>query len=432
MRSAPRFYSQCGSGRTGYYINSRKESAPSALAVILFAVCLLGASLYCFERPTAGPDSLVYVSILGRGNQADFREAARVCDRQVPGPHNGCDPEDSNLSREIDSYTSDEFATFLRFYEVKPLYTWTAQLFHQGIHLPAFVALRLVSSLSYLVIGTTLAFWLRNYLSVPAACLCALLIVALPPVISIGKFLLPDAFSTALMLQVIYIVLYKTRRLGVQLPLLAILPLARPDNILFMALWGAMLVLRATVSPRTRVLRLAMFAVGCALLNTVLRQSTHALSYTVLFNHSFISFTRPSTYAQLHLTLGDYVHSVSVFGVKTVILYLPLPVLFSVLALADASFWRPMRDLVAVSMTTVLARLLLFPAQEERYYTWFLVIAAVGAAAAVGGIAESSDSWFGRCTRPAVTSLSSTRSGAGEAGIRVRPSTRTSNAILPI
>jgi len=432
MRSSPRFSSQCESGKTRYYISSGQESVLSAFAVILFAVCLLGASLYCFERPTAGPDSLIYVSILGRGDQADFREAARVCDRQVPGSHNGCDPEGSNLLREVGSYTSDEFAEFLRFYKVKPLYTWTARLFHQEIHLPAFVALRVVSSLSYFVMGIILVFWLRNYLSVPAACLCALLIMALPPVISIGKFLLPDAFSTALMLQVIYIVLYRSRRLGVQLLLLAILPLARPDNILFTALWGAVLVLRATVSPRTRMFRLAMFVMSCALLNTVLRWSTHALSYTVLFNHSFISFTRPSTYTQLHLTLGDYVHSVSVFGVKTVILYLPLPILFSALALANASFWRPMRDLVAVSMATVLARLLLFPAQEERYYTWFLMIAAVGAAAAGGGSAESSDSWFGRCTRPVVAAVSSNRSGSGEAGIRVRPSTRSSNAILPV
>ncbi len=381
-------------------MSSRKDRLLSAFAVILFALCLLGGGLYCFERPMAGPDSLVYVSLVERSTQADFREAARVCTSQVPGPHNGCELEDSNFSREIGSYTSSEFVTFLRFYEVKPLYTWTAKLLHRGLDLPAFVALRLVSSLSYLVIGCTLAFWLRNYLSVPAACLCALLIVALPPVISIGKFLLPDAFSTALMLPVIYIILYRTQRLGVQLLLLAILPLARPDNILFTALWGATIVSRATVAPRTRMLRLAMVAVGCSLLNTVLQRSTHALPYAVLFNHSFVSFTPPSTYPQVHLTIEQYVHSVIVFGLKTVVLHLPLPVLFSVLTLADASSWRPIRDLVAVSMTTALVRVVLFPAQEERYYTWFLVIAAAGAAATMGQLAQAPNSWFRRRTYP--------------------------------
>jgi len=366
------------------------------LSLALFVLGLFGEGFYCFERPTATPDTLIYVSMLEQSTQADFQNAVRDCTTQVPGPHGACESAGSGFAREIMSYSPAEYATFLRFYEVKPLYTWTALLVHRELHLPAFISLRLISSISFIVVGFTILLWLLQSLSIPAACLCSLLIMALPPVIALGKFLLPDAFSTALMLPVIYIVLYRARELGVQLFLLAILPLARPDNILFAGLWGMTLIFRATPDRHQRVLRLAGAAVGYLLLNTILQRFTHALPYAVLFNHSFLSFAPPSTYPQTHLAVRDFLRVTTTLGLKTILLHFALPTLFALFALADPDSCKCLRDLVKVSLSVAFGRVLLYPSPEERYYTWFLIIAAAAAAVMLGLFTSTSGGWFTR------------------------------------
>jgi hypothetical protein len=370
----------------------RVAASPGAaiVCILLFLLGLAGQSVYCFLRPTVGFDTIVYVAMLGDSSEQAHRLASAECASEVPGPHSDCSPTDY-LS--IDSYSPTDFQTFVRFYQVKPLYTGVAGLLVHTLHVSGFKSLRLLSASSYCVMGVVLLLWLGQHLRWPAASLTALLIVSLPPVITTGKFLLPDAFSTALMLAVLYIILYHVRSLWLRLLLLALLPLARSDNIIFSALLGVFLIYRATPDRRQLILRLGGLVVGCAVLNVTLSHATHALSYPVLFDHSFIDFSTPSHYAAMRLVPGVYLHTVLAKAPKAVILLFPLPLLFTALALADPSSWRPMRDLVVAAFLSALARLPLFPAQEERYYTWYMVVAAVGA---VTVLAESvpRPSWF--------------------------------------
>ena len=191
-------------------------------------------------------------------------------------------------------------------------------------------------------------------------------------------------FSVAVMLPCLYAILYVTRRLWLQLLLLALLPLARPDNLILSLLLGALLLYRATPNRRQLPLRLAVLFGGCVALNSLLSHATHGLSYTILFNHSFLDFSRPSQYPAMRLTLHDYLRVVLDGAPKAIILFFPLPLFFTTMALWDRSSWQPLRDLLLAATVSAFARLLLFPAEEERYYTWWLILAACAAAATLG------------------------------------------------
>ena len=365
----------------------------TVVSLVLFLLCLAGQALYCFMRPSGPFDSVIYVSLLDGGSQQAYRDAGQACAAALPGPHNQCDAS-GNSYRQIGAYSPAEWQTFLRFYRVKPLYTGVATVLHSGLHLPGFLTLRLLSALSFVSAGLTIAFWLRHHLSLPAACLTTALLVSFPQVIAIGKFLLPDMFSVALMLPCLYAIVYMTRKLWVQFLLLALLPLARPDNIILSLLLGALLLYRATPDRKRLLLRLAMLFVGCVVFNSLLSRATHGLSYTILFDHSFLDFSRPSQYPSMRLGLHDYLHTVLTGAPKAIILFFPLPLFFTALALSDRTSWQPLRDLVLAATVSAFARLPLFPAEEERYYTWWLMIAALAAVATLGQRVLARPSWY--------------------------------------
>jgi hypothetical protein len=359
-------------------LERQSTRARSIGCIALFAILLLADVYGCFQRPRTGLDTVFYVSLLHGGSQDAFRTAVATCDDQLPVAYNGCDSMEE-IRPEIAAYSPADYATMLRFYTVKPMYVWVAGLIARVVHGNGFLALRLTSVLSFLAIGLMLALWLRRHLSTPAACLVALLLANTPQVMDLGKWLLPDGLSLALMLPAIYLILYVVRSTWLKLALLAILPLARPDNLIFCVLWAALLLWRS--NPRHRWPRIIALGAGAFAYNAILGHATHALSYGI-FTRSFLPWTPPSTYATLHLHLHDYLRVVAVEATKSVVRYFAFTLLFAAFALASPTLWRPLRDLLLAALAATVARLLLFPGPEERYYVWLLVIAIVCAAAA--------------------------------------------------
>jgi hypothetical protein len=371
-------------------LERQSTRARSIGCIALFAILLLADVYGCFQRPRTGLDTVFYVSLLHGGSQDAFRTAVATCDDQLPVAYNGCDSMEE-IRPEIAAYSPADYATMLRFYTVKPMYVWVAGLIARVVHGNGFLALRLTSVLSFLAIGLMLALWLRRHLSTPAACLVALLLANTPQVMDLGKWLLPDGLSLALMLPAIYLILYVVRSTWIKLVLLAILPLARPDNLIFCVLWATILVWRST--PRYRWANIAALAAAAVAYNAILGHATHALSYTIFFHRSFLRWTSPSTYPALHLHLRDYLRVVAVEATKSVVRYFGFTLLFATFALASPTLWRPLRDLLLAALAATFARLLLFPGPEERYYVWLLIIAAVTAAAAFSQLLPRG-SWF--------------------------------------
>lgn len=84
------------------------------------------------------------------------------------------------------------------------------------------------------------------------------------------------------------------------------------------------------------------------------------------------------------MPVHDYLHALLSGGTRALEINFPLPLLLSVLALLCARFSRPLRDLLLVSMMTAFLRLLLWPNMEQRFYTWYLLIAAAACACLIG------------------------------------------------
>jgi len=339
---------------------------------------------------------MAYVSITDGHGENFFSTAGRGCFAELQGPHSECEATTSSEEfKTVSAYSKTDFATFLRFYEVKPLYTFLVSGLRRSLNLSAYTALRLVSSGSFFLLGLVIWLWLREHLSTCAASLVALLIANNPSVLELGKRLLPDGLCTFLMLLAAYLLLYrKTKWPGIVV--LILLPLARTDNIIFVACLGSALIYLLDAPVRRKLTLLGLLMLTCLIMQGALSLLLHPLSWPVLFRHSFIAWTNPSSFPGTKISLREYIHALTVYGSKTVLLDLPEGALFAVLALADTDSWRPLRALVFTSISTLCIRILLFPGMEVRYYVWFYIIAAISTSAVLANSVRIRQSWFAR------------------------------------
>lgn len=377
----------------------------SVLAVVLFVLCVAGEAFYCFERPMVTLDTFAYVSIVdGTGPEA-FPSIASRCLTELHGEHTLCGPlATSEGTQHMASYSAEDYQTFLRFYRVKPLYTFLVGQLHNRLHLSAYTALRLVSSLSFATIGFVLWWWLAEYLSPVAASLTSILMLSVLQVQNIGKFLLPDAFSAALLLLGTYLLLYsgrlRGRRLWPGLVVLLLLPMARPDNIFFVMFLLLVLLWRSELPKRNKIGAMVAVCAGCGAYTLLLQHATHTLPYPILFAHSFGDASDPSSFASVHFSFRQYLRVLAVSGGKTLLIDLPAPLLLATLAIANDRGWSVMRDVVRAACAAVALRVVMFPAMEERYYTWLFLLSGVVAIASIAQSIQDEDSWFKASKRP--------------------------------
>ena len=371
----------------------------SIVGFVLFVCCLAAESLYCFERPMVTLDTFAYVSIVDGSGPEAVRDIAARCLTELHGEHTNCLPLASPEGiRPLASYSVEDFRTFLRFYRVKPLYTFVVGQLHDRLHISAFTALRLVSSVSFAALGVVVWMWLVEYLSLAGASLTTILLLSVMQVQNIGKFLLPDVFSAALLLLGTYLLLYG-RRLWPGLLVLFLLPLARPDNIFYVMFLLLVLLWRAELAQQRKLVTMAAVCVGCAVYSLVLQRATHTLPYPILFAHSFGTAGDPSSFASVHFSLRRYLHVLVVSGGKTLLIDLPAPLLLATLAMVSDRGWSVMRDAVLAGCAAVALRVVMFPAMEERYYTWLFLLAGVVTIASVAQSIRDEGSWF-KASRP--------------------------------
>jgi len=346
-------------------------------------------------RPRATIDSIAYVSIAEGSSENTFKSDLESCNGELPGEHKGCGDLSSNLFAEVGGYSAQDYQTWLRLYENKPLFNFLLKILHRDLHISAFLSLRAVSAVSFLGLSIVIWFWLREYLSLVASSLMASFVMCLKLTLEMGQNLLPDGLSTALLLLAAYLLLYrKNKWLGAIA--LVLLPLVRPDNIIFVFFFAGALILRRALPAKIRASLVVLLGLGCVLFNFVLQKAVHALPWPVLYQQSFGPRTTPSEFAGYHLLLSQYVHGLVAYGSLSLLVNFPPILFFAVLALAEKNFWQPLRDLVWASLAAIAVRLLLFPGMDERYYAWLFLICVIGATAAFGQFAQSKHSWFGQ------------------------------------
>jgi hypothetical protein len=359
----------------GMLMASRRIAVFTATAALLG---LLGEAAYCWSRPTAFFDTMAYVAIVeGGGN--DFAVAEAECAAQVPGPWSACaEVASMPMTRQVEAYSAADFAQYLRFYTVKPLYTGLAAGLHRWFRVDAFVGLRMISVSSFVLIGVVCWAWLREHLPVAVAPIAAFWMMAMEPVLGLGKDLLPDGLSTALVLLGVYLLLYRSPKwMGASALGLALL--VRPDNMLLLLCLGVVWLGRGEKDERRRLMKVGGFAVGCVAVSLVLGRLTGAVSWAVLFRRSFFELIPPERFAQAHVSLREYGHVLASNGVRTVMFCLPVAALLATFVLLGRRV-ATLRMLVGASAAAVILRVVRYPGVEERYYVWFLLVCAIAAA----------------------------------------------------
>ena len=273
----------------------------------LFVLVLTAESAYCFLHPIAYFDTFAYVSLQHRLADANnFAAAGRSCPSILPGAYNGCAAVTSSaIFEQAASLNSRDYATFLRFYTVKPLYNALAGTVLHALPIDMWRALRLISAGSFLLVGMLCVLWLRRLTGPAMASLGAIFLVSLPGTIGLGRALLPDALLTTLLLAGAFLLLFQPRRWWLGAGVLALATLVRSDALLFGMVLGALLIWqRSDQQKRWRRLgTLALISAGWAF---TLAWATDALPWRVLFFHSFVAWTPPAEYLSLHVSPREY------------------------------------------------------------------------------------------------------------------------------
>jgi hypothetical protein len=353
----------------------------AVFAAVLSLLCLLGEGAYCWRRSVAFFDTMAYVSIAeGGGN--DFAAAGAECSAQVPGKWSSCEEVTaSSMFQQVETYSDADFSQFLRFYSVKPLYCGLAAGLHRWFGVKAFIGLRMVSVGSFLAIGMVSWVWLREHLPAVVAPVAAVWLMASESVLGLGKDLLPDGLSTALLLLALYLLLYRVRWMGAVVMALALL--ARPDNILLIGCLGAAWVWRTQAEARRRWTMLGAVALGCAAVSFALGRATGALPWSVLFRRSFVEFISPAQFAGTHIMLRQYGSVMAADLVRTLMFCLSASMFPAILVWVGARRRSALRALVLASMSAIGLRLALYPGMEVRYYVWFYLVCAISVACVV-------------------------------------------------
>lgn len=209
---------------------------PVIFIYILFGLCLLFIAVFAFRKPHYNWDMLAYMAIVIKTEHPEYTPervhatAYQTALQEIPNESYEYLTDSSNAYRRKMMTDAIAFDNQLPFYAVKPLYTGMICLFHAaGFSLSKSTVLP--SIISYLLIGLLLAYWLRSYLSLPAAYISSLLIMSSSTLVSVTRNSTPDCLSALLLFAALYCMVQKfsARLLAICL-LLSVL--TRIDNII--------------------------------------------------------------------------------------------------------------------------------------------------------------------------------------------------------
>ncbi len=129
----------------------------------------------------------------------------------------------------------DLFAQVLPFYRVKPLYPFLLHVLDRAGVDPVRAGVA-VSQLSYLAIAVVLGWWCARHLPPVVTALCIPLVVSSGFVLGLAAWFTPDALSTLVMLVATILIVEGRGRVG--WPTMALAVVVRPDNLVFLGLFG--------------------------------------------------------------------------------------------------------------------------------------------------------------------------------------------------
>ena len=321
------------------------------LAFFIYTVFVAALSWICFIRPVADDfDRYIYEALV-RGRNQDVQKIYPIIKHE-------------NLRAEASAVLDSpgHLAQLEPLYAIRPLYVEKID-FLARTGLPIQRAITLVSAISLFGIGLVLLGWTGRPL------LCALL-MATPAIVGLGRIGTPDALSSLVLLAALWALLRERLFPGILLLLVSIW--VRTDNVLIALLVLIWLAGTGKVSVAHSAILAGVAAASVLFIN----HFSGNYGWSVLFRYSFIGGRYPAEIAP-HVSWREYIRAIGrgleAIGGQELAMW----------TLVSIAVWRwsprasPARQLLIAIALAAMARFLLFPNPEDRYFAWaYLVVGA--------------------------------------------------------
>lgn len=356
------------SGRT---ISSLEFRVYAAFAVFL---ALLAAAAY--RHPVYSWDPVAYMGVVRSTQTSDARAIHSYAYAQVEAAiHTRFFDNDGAFFREM--YASPEhFVEVLSFYSIRPLYVILLRD-AAGAGIAPLTAARAISALSLLGIGVIALLWTRRYLGAWSAGFTALLLLW-SAVLTPLREPLPDGLTGFLIVASLYAV-FECECVFPGLILAALAMLVRTDAVL---IFTALVIGVAVMGRLPRLHAGVLCAAAGATIWLIDRAGGHP-GWAVLMHNSFVGPVWNPLEVSYTFSSRQYGEALaSLF--KNVVQFEIAPLACLLMSLA-ALLRAPARikAAVTVALTATVARLLLYPNWEDRYFVSLCLMSGIGLAAAL-------------------------------------------------
>ncbi len=320
-------------------------------SVILYLFFLGGLCVVCFLRQVPGDfDRYIYESIV-RGRTQSLEVVYPIVKHSNPR---------AEASEVLDS--PGHLGQLEPLYAIRPLYIGAIALITQA-GLPIQKAISMVSALSLLGIGLVLFGW-------TGATLRSALIMATPSIIILGRIGTPDALSALFIVSAAWALIRDKVFVGILLLLCSVW--VRTDNVILVLLLVGWLVRnkRLPLSHAGALAALALFSVF------FINHFSGNYGWSVLFRYSFIGGRSPAEVVP-HVSLRQYAVTFALSLEQIAGQGMPLWILVGI----ASWYWLPrafqIRQLLVPVALAAVARFMLFPSPEDRYFAWAYLIIGV-------------------------------------------------------
>ena len=355
---------------------------------ILFGVLLLAITLIAYFVPYYDWDLVAYVgsaiALEEHDSKLIHQQAYAAVHAELPEDDYADITNGSDFRRDV-AQNPDHFRQQLRFYQIRPLYTWTFAALHR-IGIAYVQATRIISATAFFFIGILMQSWLRRYLGEIQTAVCAILLLLAPVVFTSARTGSPDALSALIVLLGVYVSIESDAALIGSALLLLSLTL-RTDNVLFVLIFLGVETLRAS-SKRIRATA-AIATVAAVAVVLVINHAEHSYPWSVLMQNTATPIVNPAEVSP-RISISNYFDAVRDMvdeaGENSVTVF---PFIAAV-ALFSSRTPSRLKRLVKIVLLSWAAHIIIFPHIEDRYF--IAGAAMIGVAAAAGLLKSTSAS----------------------------------------
>ena len=326
------------------------------VSTVLFLATSAAIARHCYTHSMFDIDVLGYSGSVAFIETGDIEKAHKMVYSGPLTPHLLGQDDDGKQALDMRRRAADPYhaAMLFPYFAIKPLYIITLTAAHK-LGFTVIDASRFVSALFYFGILVVLWLYTRSFLSLLAG--------IMPEIILLGQANEPDSMSTFFVLFGLWLVFMKHRDMGLLVLVLSVW--VRPENALVCLLAIAVLVVDGRLDVY-KALTLALLCIGSeALINH------YGYPWQELYHHlvggepGASSALRFSDYGRSLLKgLHDMLHSSApLFGLAWVVCF--------------PRVTAELRRIMGIVLLFTLARFLVFPPYEPRYYGPFFLVSLI-------------------------------------------------------